>query len=244
MKKHGSFTEILNMIKQYPLIFICSRLPVFFLIGITFFHSFSAFAELSELNPVFESPVVESNSATFWKIAETLNRRKLFENRFKQEKHIKVLKRPLVSSGTIVFSAKHGLCWETKTPFTSTLSITVNGIYQRMAGESFRPVAADKHGVASDITSVFLAVFSGDRKILEQNFDMYLLGTASKWTIGLRPKQRILKMILKAIVLKGSTTITAIELWEDNGDRALIEFYDQETDVETLAKRESDCFSF
>lgn len=229
---------------------ICLAAPLFkmvlaiFVYCILIIFSFDATAETPQSNQVFNLPVNESNSDTFWQIAKTLNQRRQFQSHFSQEKHIKVLRRPLKSAGTILFSFEHGLCWKTAEPFQSTLSITRQGIFQKKAGGSFQAVAAQQHAVASDITSVFLAVFSGEREVLEQNFMPHLSGTTSQWVIGLKPRSKMIQVFLDAIVLKGNSSITDLEIWEENGDFSLIKFYNQETDVRVFGEEQKECFDF
>lgn len=160
---------------------------------------------------------------------------------FTQTKKLKALRFPLRSTGYFLFSQKKGIFWQLKAPFPGQFKITSKGITQRAAGEVTHIDGKNKP-IIYGFTRMFLSIFSGRSSELHRHFYVYCTGTASAWTIGLRPKGTLLRKIFKSIVLSGSRTIRHVQMNERSGDRTMIQFTKVQTSPKHLTPKEQQWF--
>ena len=193
-------------------------------------------------SPLFQSPVVSDSSSIFWQVAERLNEQKIIFAEFNQEKRIAVLLKPLLSSGKLFFSVDDGLCIETEKPFYNLLSITPTAVFQKDQDLEKTSVLPEGEALASNLSSIFLAVFSGDHALLESNFHLFAAGDPDNWKIGLKPRDRLVRSFLQSIVLTGNSSITAVEFLEENGDLTVISLSPEAPQKQVIAEQKKKCF--
>lgn len=235
-------TDRETAIKKYLISHAAFLKLTFLLITLALILPTSAFCDIKSHKKLFEYQLIEDNRDIFWQVAERLNKTDQIVANFKQEKTITVLKKPLHSTGLMLFSVKNGLCWETATPFYSMLIISNDGIRQKDAEGSSRSIMPDQNRAAIKLSEVFLAVFLGQRDILEENFYLYFLGDLNSWQIGLKPRDRTVQHFLQSIALKGTTTVTGLEILEENGDFTAMQLTPQELVNNALTQQKQKCF--
>ena len=113
------------------------------------------------------------------------------ECKFRQEKVLKNLQKPLVSNGNFKLVKGEGVYYETLYPVKSTVSYT-NRDYKQ-------------------INDIILAVSNKKYSKLDREFDLFYIGNKNMWTLKLEPKEvsRAYKY-LDFILLKGSDKIDQI----------------------------------
>ena len=122
---------------------------------------------------------------------------------FVQDKKIKSLSRPLRSEGVFLVQNK-SVCWKTEKPFKSSLLISKEGIKKKVGDNPITfDSAADKVEIRTFV-KIMLSLFNADDKALMRDFDLYFLNRQESWTIGLKPRRRILGKILKSITISGT----------------------------------------
>jgi len=161
----------------------------------------------------------------FKNVSEELSKTSALKSLFTQSKKIKVLKRPLKSSGRLIFDRSIGVFWELQKPFKSTIVIDKDKLTSIDDDGKKITIKAEEKPMLYGFTKIFLAIFSGNTKELKEHFEIYYGKSSEGWKIGLIPKSSSLKKVLSKILLIGSeSTVSAITLWEENGDITNIEF--------------------
>lgn len=129
-----------------------------------------------------ETPVIESIQADFI-----------------QEKHLKILQKPLISTGTFIFAAPDSLRWEYRTPIPSVL-LMHDGTIQKYLQQNGKLVA--ERGMRLDSMQVILTEIGNwlDGRFDEN--DMFTASFPSKDTVLLKPKDPALAGLISKIELK------------------------------------------
>ncbi len=131
--------------------------------------------------------------------AEDLPRLRSIQADFIQEKHLKILVRPLVSTGTFIFQAPQSLRWEYRTPVPSIL--LMNGGHVKKYIERDGRLVEDK-GMRLDSMQVMLSQISNwlDGRITDN--DMFSVSHEGEHTVLLTPKDQGLAGVISKIELK------------------------------------------
>jgi hypothetical protein len=199
-----------------------------------------------ERPPVLSRPVViEHPPAAFVTVNKLLREAKCIRAAFTEEKVIKVLKRPLASSGTLIFSSKWGLYRAAKQPFVQELLVNTAGIAQRDANGKIEKLDVEKAPLAKGVIDAFLLVFSGDDKALAADFDLFFDGEAADWTLGLVPKKKPLSQFIASLIVTGKKgVLESLVVFEVNGDKTTTRFTDVINDRELSADEQERYFGW
>ncbi|MCX7098137.1 MAG: outer membrane lipoprotein carrier protein LolA [Methylococcales bacterium] len=133
---------------------------------------------------------------------------------FQQEKHLKVLRKPLLSTGTFIYHQQKGVIWQTLSPVPSLLLVNDTKLLTS-EGELAVPAAFGQ---------VFKAMLGGDFKQLAEGFSMAGGGQKSAWHLELIPNDALLKKLISAMVLAGDTELRSLEIQEAGGNTTRITF--------------------
>jgi hypothetical protein len=136
------------------------------------------------------------------------------QGEFQQEKRLKILRKPLLSTGVFTYSQTKGVIWKTLTPIPSLLLVNEARLLTGQ-GEQAIPPAFGK---------VFKAMLGGDLKQLSDGFIITGENKKSTWQCQLTPKDELLKKIISSIVLSGDTELRSLEMQEVNGNSTRISF--------------------
>jgi outer membrane lipoprotein-sorting protein len=146
---------------------------------------------------------------------------------FVQEKYLRALPQPLVSTGTFVLARDRGLLWLLREPVQQDYRISASGIARRDASGWQQ---SDQQGPAARQNDLFLAVLHGDTEALHRDFDLELSGTSQAWALTLTPRSKLLGQIFTRILIQGSVTAERVELLEAQGDSTLMVMSDIQID--------------
>lgn len=154
---------------------------------------------------------------------------------FQQQKHLKILKKPLSSTGTFTYHQSKGVIWKTLTPVASILLVNETKLLTGQ-GEQAVPAAFGK---------VFKAMLGGDLAELTNGFTITGTGQQTSWQLELTPKDEMLKKVINTMVLSGNTELRSLEIRETGGNISHIVFEhiihpahltnEQEADFERLS---------
>jgi hypothetical protein len=197
------------------------------------------FAELD----LFQQPVqLENPSTEFLTVTQRLQRISVMRSHFSQRKQIKILTRPLISNGFMLFSAKLGLYWQIESPLSSITIFTKQGLFEKRHGV----VSRQKQVQMAHFGNLFSAIFAGNIKTLSEHFDLYFSASAKTydWKIGLIPKIGMLQKVFNKIILKGSQQLEKIFIDEQRGDTTLLQFSGIKTVPAQLTPEEEKYFDF
>jgi len=124
---------------------------------------------------------------------------------FKQEKHLKGLKKPVISSGNFKFIKNKGVYFETLQPVKQNVSYT-NKDYKQ-------------------INEIILVLSNKKYSKLEKEFNFYFEKKSSDWSLGLKPKkQNAAYDIINYISIYGNSKIDKLEISLKNGNKTIIWF--------------------
>jgi outer membrane lipoprotein-sorting protein len=133
---------------------------------------------------------------------------------FQQEKRLKILRKPLQSTGTFTYHQSKGVIWKTLTPVASLLLVNDTRLLTAQ-GELAVPAAFGK---------VFTAMLGGNLNQLSDGFSITGADQKSSWQLELKPKDELLKKIISSIVLSGDNELRLLEIQEAGGNATRIEF--------------------
>jgi hypothetical protein len=168
-------------------------------------------------------------------ITSRLVKASITQGTFQQEKQLKILSRPLMSSGLFTYDQSKGVIWQTLAPVPSLLLVNESQLISGQ-GEQNVPAAFGK---------VFKALLGGDLHELTESFLMTGENKNNTWQLQLTPTDEFLQKIISTITLRGDSELRALELQEVTGNFTRISFTqithpnqlgtEQEADFERLS---------
>ena len=125
--------------------------------------------------------------------------------KFRQEKHLQNIAKPLFSSGDFEFIENKGVYFYTIIPFQSTADYT-NKNYKQ-------------------INDIISAISSKKYSRLETEFDFYYEKNNEKWFLGMKPKKNSNTYnYISSITINGTDYINEIEIQQTNGNKTVLWF--------------------
>jgi len=152
------------------------------------------------------------------------------QGEFQQEKRLKILRKPLQSTGSFTYHQSKGVIWKTLTPIPSLLLVNDAHLLTGQ-GEQAVPPAFGK---------VFKAMLGGDLNQLSEGFLITGENKKPTWRCQLTPKDELLKKIISSILLSGDTELRLLELQEVNGNLTRISFTKITHPVNLTPEQEAD----
>ena len=147
-------------------------------------------------------------------ITNRLAKTEITQGDFQQEKRLKILRKPLISTGSFTYHQTKGVIWKTLTPVPSLLLVNDTHLLTTQ-GELAVPAAFGK---------VFTAMLGGDLNQLSDGFSISGSDQITAWQIELKPKDEQLKKIISSIVLSGDNELRLLEIQEAGGNISQIKF--------------------
>ncbi|MCR5261969.1 MAG: outer membrane lipoprotein carrier protein LolA [Candidatus Gastranaerophilales bacterium] len=148
---------------------------------------------------VFDSPAKVKQLAAQIPVMDSIS------CKFKQEKYLKNIEKPLISYGNFEYKKNIGIVFDTTYPVQLKTSYTNENRKQ--------------------INSVINAISSKKYSELEREFDFFFEERNNNWTLGLKPKQsQNSSKILKSITISGNAIIENIEILQNNGNKTVLWF--------------------
>lgn len=176
-----------------------------------------------------------AGEAVLTEIAARLAKTPIAHGDFHQQKHLKVLHKPLISTGMFTYHQSKGVIWKTLTPVASLLLVNESKLLTGQ-GEQAVPAAFGK---------VFKAILGGDISALTEGFEITGTDQKTSWQLELTPKDDMLKKVIITMVLSGDTELRELEIREAGGNITHITFNnithpeqltgEQEADFERLS---------
>jgi outer membrane lipoprotein-sorting protein len=151
--------------------------------------------------------------------------------RYREEKRIALLRRPLLSEGTIHFAAPDLLVRRVERPEPATLLLA--GDTLRVADASgIRRIDLHQSPVVRHFVLTFVHVLRGNRAALERLYELRFAREGDGWRLELTPRQPDLARLIRSATLLGkSGVIEQMSLHEQSGDTTLLRFSDVELDA-------------
>ena len=125
--------------------------------------------------------------------------------KFKQEKYLQNISKPLISSGNFEFIKDKGVYFNTSYPVQSTVDYT-NKNYKQ---------------INDIINAITLKKYSK----LDKEFNFYYEGNINNWSLGMKPKQNSNTYnYISFITINGSDYINKIVFQQTNGNKTILWF--------------------
>jgi hypothetical protein len=143
---------------------------------------------------------------------------------FTQTRQMAVMKRPLVTSGRLVYARQQGVLWQIDQPYRMTYALGEERMAEIGADGARRERRLrDVPGLAQ-VSRVLRALFGADTAVLQEHFEITLRGDTAKWELELKPRQAQLAQVITALQVSGGRFVEAIRMEEAGGDTTQIRF--------------------
>ena len=125
----------------------------------------------------------------FKEISTAISKTSAMKSKFEQKKKVKALRRPLKSSGQLIFGSDKGVYWHLQKPYESI--ILINDKKMASIDDKGKKVSftAEEKPILYNFTKIFLSIFTGKTEELKEHFELYFEGNKEEWKIGLKPKK-------------------------------------------------------
>ncbi len=170
------------------------------------------------------APLGAAEPATLAHISAQLGQHAVVRADFTQTRQLAVMKRPLVSSGHVLYARGHGVLWQAEQPKRISYALGEDRIAEVGPDGARRERGVREVPGLSQVSRVLRALFDADSAVLEQYFELSLRGDAAKWELDLKPRQPQLAQVLTAIRVSGGRFVDAVRLDEAGGDVTQIQF--------------------
>jgi hypothetical protein len=177
----------------------------------------------------FNHPLNASTRPRFDAVCADLAKNPVIKGGFEQTKTIGRLNRSLISKGDFIIAAELGIVWDTLTPFPSTMTVGRDYILQSTPSGAKTKLDARGNETFLRLADTISAIFTGNSRLLLENFAVYFTESGDSWTIALIPGERSIKTFAARIIMSGdspravgsrtqNTVIRVITLYEQSGD--------------------------
>jgi len=150
--------------------------------------------------------------------------------RYREEKRIGLLARPLVSEGTVHYAPPRRFARHTQTPSPS--SVVLDGNTLRFGdGATEQSIDVVAKPVVGAFVDSLLSVLAGDGALLERSFTVDFRALAGqKWQLALVPRDPSLGRILREVAFTGDgLVLSQMRIREATGDEGITTFSDVDT---------------
>ena len=140
--------------------------------------------------------------------------------KFREQKHIALLAKPLQSAGIIYFDRKRGVARKTLTPAAAEVVITATTLRTRSGGRT-ETISLEKSKQLKVFALIFPTLLRGDRGELDRSFQMGLYGKEQGWwALAFTPREPALKTVVdKVLVFGRGSDVVLLQVNEASGDR-------------------------
>ncbi len=162
-------------------------------------------------------------STELWRqVLADMGKQTTTQGQFEQSKQLKILNKPIRSSGEFAVSQQHGLIWQAKLPVASTLVINGAAIYQVKNGQKR---LLTNNAQAAAVAQVLAQLLSGNLEQLLEHFTVNQQNSQrQEWQLILAPKRTDIAKLFSQIEMFGDQQLTEVRLHEPNGTVSSIRF--------------------
>ncbi|HWJ33784.1 MAG TPA: LolA-related protein [Steroidobacteraceae bacterium] len=141
---------------------------------------------------------------------------------FVEQRFLSLLKRPVESSGELIYDAPNHLEKRTLEPHAESLLLDGNVLTMQRGGHS-RVLELKSYPQVLPFVESIRATLAGDRAALESVFRLEFAGSLARWTLVLVPLDAHLAKTVSQVQIDGSRDdLLRIEIRQPDGDRSLM----------------------
>jgi hypothetical protein len=156
------------------------------------------------------------------RLMSLMSQRRHGEADFSEKKYLSVLKRPLESSGLLIYDAPDHLEQRTTLPRPQSVVLD-HGIATMHIGRRERVLRLADYPQLAPLIDSIRATLAGDRAALERVFELEFSGTLEQWQLRLEPRDAQLAATLKRIELQGQRdAVHEVQVWQSDGDHSVM----------------------
>ncbi len=152
-----------------------------------------------------------------------------FESKFVQKRTLPGFDKPIVSRGTLRFSAAGGFHWEVTSPYHYVFEMHDDRAREQLPDGTTRELSADQTPWLKAVEHIFVGALTGDRAELERYFNVEMKQVEAGRKIILTPKPGpMAKRIARITVIASAPGVPErLEIREKSGARMTIRFKDK-----------------
>ena len=169
-------------------------------------------------------PEKEEDSWGITKLMESLSKVGEGTARFKEERHINFLSKPLTARGNLRFKSPDFLFKHTESPKDERLVVFADEVTITNLNDGFqRTFSLNDYPQLRGLLDAIRFTLAGNLVGLNKSYKADLLGAQDLWQLNLTPKpQPILKLIQYIKIFGRQNQISKIETEESNGDHTVM----------------------
>ncbi len=168
-------------------------------------------------------PAAVAGQTALAHLTERLDQVRLIQAEFTQTKTLLALKRPLKTSGRLVFMRDKGVLWRIEKPYQASYLLGPDTVVEITPDGHRRVRPVQEVPALAQVGNVFQAIFRGNLQSLENHFNVRADANAATFQVVLDPKPPVARF-LKRITARGGQFLDGIDIEETSGDRTRIEF--------------------
>ena len=144
--------------------------------------------------------------------------------KFTEKKYLRILNKPLESSGTLSYKAPDHLEKRTLLPRLESIVLEQNQITVENKAKNFnRTFGLQDYPLIGAFVESIRSTLAGDSNTLKKFYVIKLGGTMSDWRLLLQPINQNMKAVISEIRINGGKNkISTIEVIETEGDRSVM----------------------
>lgn len=168
------------------------------------------------------APAFAAEPDALARIGAQLEQYPVVRSEFVQTKQMAALKRPLVTSGRLVYARQFGVLWQIEAPFRMSYLLGEERIVEIGSDGARRERGMREVPGLAQVGQVFRALLGADAGALQPYFDLAVHGDPGRWEIVLTPRQAQLAQFVKEMRLSGGRFVETISISEAGGDSTQI----------------------
>lgn len=179
------------------------------------------------------------NDMTLAEVAAQLSAPPVLRGRFEQSREVRMLSKPLHSSGHFLLSDL-GLYWRQEQPVASVMIADSERLLQSVGDGPLQSVDVVKNPVVLTFSQSFLSIFQGDEARLREHFEVSLQpgDVAGRWQISLKPVTYPVAEAIESINIDGREYIETLTVTSRSSEITTISFSDLQTEPVELTEHE------
>lgn len=158
------------------------------------------------------------------RIAAQLDRHAVVRAEFAQSKQVAALKRPLLTSGHLLFSRQQGVLWQIEQPYRVSYILGEERVVEIAADGSRKERLAGELPGMAQVGRVFRAMLGGNTTALRNYFELQAQGDVNRWTLTLKPRQAQVAQFIEQLEIRGGAFVSEVRMFEAGGDVTQIRF--------------------
>jgi hypothetical protein len=176
--------------------------------------------------PSFWLPQARGASEELGELMHLMAARRHGEVDFVEQHFLAVLKRPVESSGIMIYDAPGRLEKRTKEPRPETLLLDGDVLTVQRAGQT-RVLDLKAYPAILPLVESMRATLAGDADALERAFTVDYAGSLAHWMLTLSPRDpRVVQKISKVRIEGVRDNLVTVEILQTDGDRSLMTLRD------------------